>query len=68
MVAFLPDGDRELFVDEVVRTAKGAADSGSIVALAQVLIAWKSMAAIHADPDASPRSPLDSVAHRRDVP
>lgn len=39
-----------MFVDEVVRTAEGAAELGSMGALAQVLIEWKATAAIHADP------------------
>jgi hypothetical protein len=49
-VAFLPAQDRDAFVAEVVRTAEGAAELGSMAALAQVLIEWKATAAIHADP------------------
>jgi hypothetical protein len=49
-VSFLPADERAVFVDEVVRTAEGAAELGSMAALAQVLIEWKAAAAIHADP------------------
>lgn len=37
-VTFLPAEERGIFVDEVVRTAEGAAELGSMAALAQVLI------------------------------
>lgn len=49
-VSFMPVDEREVFVDEVVRTAEGAAELGSMAALAQVLNEWKATAAIHADP------------------
>ena len=49
-VMFLPADERETFVEEFVRTAEGAAELGSMAALAQVLIEWKATAAIHADP------------------
>lgn len=49
-VAFLPAADRVTFVEDVVRTAEGAAELGSMAALAQVLTEWKATAAIHADP------------------
>ena len=49
-VTFLPASERDVFVEEVVRTAEGAADLGSMAALAQVLTEWKATAAIHADP------------------
>ena len=49
-VTFLPASERDVFVREVVRTAEGAAELGSMAALAQVLTEWKATAAIHADP------------------
>lgn len=49
-VSFLPADDRDTFVQEVVRTAQGAAELGTMAPLAQVLIEWKATAAIHADP------------------
>lgn len=49
-VTFLPASERDVFVEEVVRTAEGAAELGSMAALAQVLTEWKATAAIHADP------------------
>lgn len=49
-VSFLPATEREIFVEEVVRTAEGAAELGRMAALAQVLVEWKATAAIHADP------------------
>lgn len=49
-VAFLPATDRVNFVEDVVWTAEGAAELGSMAALAQVLTEWKATAAIHADP------------------
>ena len=49
-VTFLPVPDRASFVEEFVRAAEGAAELGSMAALAQVLIEWKATAAIHADP------------------
>lgn len=49
-VTFLPVHDREAFVEDVVRTAEGAAELGTMAPLAQVLVEWKATAAIHADP------------------
>lgn len=49
-VTFLPVHDREAFVQDVVRTAEGAAQLNIMSPLAQVLVEWKATAAIHADP------------------
>lgn len=49
-VAFLPAADRVTFVEDVVRTAEGAAELGSMAPLARVLKEWQATAAIHADP------------------
>ncbi len=49
-VTLLPASERSIFVEEFVRTAEGAAELGSMAALAQILIEWKATAAIHADP------------------
>lgn len=49
-VTLLPTAERGMFVAEFVRIAEGAAELGSMAALAQVLIEWKATAAIHADP------------------
>lgn len=49
-VAFLPAGDRGSFVEDVVRTAEGAAELGTMAPLARLLVEWKATAAIHADP------------------
>ncbi len=49
-VAFLPADDQQAFVEDVVRTAEGAAELGTMAPLAQVLSEWKATAAVHADP------------------
>ena len=62
-VMFLPADEREDFVEEFVRTAEGAAEIGSMAALAQVLIEWKATAAIHADPTLAIelKRPIDDI-------
>jgi hypothetical protein len=49
-VTMLPAGDREAFVEELIRTAEAAGELGSMAPVAQMLIEWKATAAIHADP------------------
>ena len=65
-VMFLPADERETFVEEFVRTAEGAAELGSMAALAQVLIEWKATAAIHADPTLAIelKRPIDDIGPR----
>lgn len=49
-VTMLPTGDRQTFVEELIRTAEAAGELGSMAPLAQLLVEWKATAAIHADP------------------
>ena len=49
-VTFLPEGDRQTFVRELIKTAEAAGELGSMAPLAQLLVEWKATAAIHADP------------------
>lgn len=49
-VRFLPEPSRETFVDEFIHTAEAAAELGSMVPVARLLVEWKATAAIHADP------------------
>ena len=65
-VMFLPAEEREVFIEEFVRTAEGAAELGSMAALAQVLIEWKATAAIHADPTLASelKRPIDDIVPR----
>lgn len=49
-VTLLPERSRQTFVEELIRTAEAAGELGSMAPLAQLLVEWKAMAAIHADP------------------
>ena len=49
-VTFLPERSRQTFVEELIRTAEAAGELGSMAPLAQLLVEWKAIAAIHADP------------------
>jgi hypothetical protein len=49
-VTLLPTGDRQTFVEDLIRTAEAAGELGSMAPLAQLLVEWKATAAIHADP------------------
>ncbi len=49
-IQFLPPASRQMFVEEFIRTAEAASELGSMVPVAQLLLEWKSTAAIHADP------------------
>ncbi len=62
-VMFLPADERTVFVEDFVRTAEGAAELGSMAALAQVLIEWRATAAIHAEPTLAIelKRPIDNI-------
>lgn len=49
-ITFLPERERDAFVDEFLRTAQGAADLGVMAPLGRVLREWRATAAIYADP------------------
>lgn len=49
-VTFLPDKDRDQFVLELLKTAEGAAELGSMAGLRQLIAEWKATAAVHSDP------------------
>jgi hypothetical protein len=47
---FLPDGDRALFVDELIQTIVAAADLGNFAAVGTVVRQWKNTAEVWAQP------------------
>lgn len=49
--AYLPPNDVERLIAAFVSAARTAVDSGNAAPLAQLLVAWKHTAEIHADPD-----------------
>lgn len=49
--AFLPEGDRNAFVQEVSETLHACASTGRYTALATLLEDWQGTAEIWADPD-----------------
>ncbi len=49
---FLPETDRELFIDDFVSTAAACADTGSFAPLGRLIGDWKATAETHADPEA----------------
>lgn len=62
-VTFLPDSDRELFVEELTRTLVGAAEVESWAPVAQLLRDWKATAEVHSDPALARRLgvPIDAA-------
>jgi hypothetical protein len=49
---FLPESERELFIDEFVRTAAACTDTGSFAPLGRLVGDWKATAETYADPEA----------------
>jgi hypothetical protein len=49
-VTFLPDADFDVFITELVTTARGAADLGNLAPVAVLLTQWQHSAEIYADP------------------
>jgi hypothetical protein len=69
-VTFLPEGSRQVFVEELIRTAEAAGELGSMAPLAQLLVEWKATAAIHADPAlaAELNRPITKIGSRVPAP
>ncbi len=59
---FLPQPDREVFVEELTRMLLGAAAVGSYYPVTQLISEWKATAEIHADPGLASRlgKPLEA--------
>jgi hypothetical protein len=63
---FLPEDERESFIDEFIRTAAACSDAGAFGPLGHVIGDWKATAETYADPDAM--TVLDRRHRRTAVP
>jgi hypothetical protein len=49
---FLPEAERQAFIDEFIRTAAACVDTGSFAPVGRVISDWKATAETYADPEA----------------
>ena len=49
-MTFLPEEDFEVFVTELVRVSRGAAELGNLAPVAVLLTQWRHSAEVYADP------------------
>ena len=54
-VEFLPEADRESFLDDFPRTLAASAELDNFAALGRLLREWRATAEVHADPELARR-------------